>query len=507
MLTQKIPTIDNFLWDRAILWEKEKRLISTQGFLPYCQKYCRDNALTLAKHQIFMAEKLERVMNTPNSRLIIKTAPGHAKSTYASILAPTYFLGRFPRKNIIMTTHTQEFSDRWGRKCRGIIQEPSYQYIFNTGLSKESSAASRFDLENGSSYFGSGILGNFTGLRGDLIIGDDWYRGIEDADSEVIRQKIWDAWIWDLRTRLKPDGSIILIGTPWHEDDHFGRIMVSKDKDKWEIIELPALAKENDVLGRGIGAPLWPDYITLEMLHDIRDSLDIQDIRMWNSLYQVSPTIEDGNYLRKEWEQYVTYLPPHLDYYGASDYAVTDGKGDFTVHIIIGHDPKTDDIYIVDVWRKQSVSDVWVSAFFDLVKKYKPLVWAEESGQIIKTLDPYIKKEMKSPEQRYVLRHQFTSSTEKTARARSFQAYMAAGKVYILKDIWVEDLVKEMRSFPSGKNDDQVDALGLIGRMLNEMIKKVEKHEQKIHDGYESGKIILPGLDEKITESRTHKRI
>lgn len=483
----------------AALWERQKRLIYSGGFLPYCQKYCRENYLALAAHQAFMIDKLESAMTKPNSRLIIKMPPGHAKSTYSSILAPTYFLGRFPKKNIIMTTHTQEFSDRWGRKCRGLIQEPSYSYIFDTGLSKESSAASRFDLENGSSYFGSGILGNFTGLRGDLIIGDDWYRGIEDADSEVIRQKIWDAWIWDLRTRLKPGGSIILIGTPWHEDDHFGRIMISKDKDRWDIIELPALAIENDPLGRDKGTPLWPEYITLEMLTDIRDSLGKKDMRMWNSLYQVSPTNESGDYFQKEWEQYVSHVPPNLNYYGASDYAVTDGRGDYTVHAIIGHDTKNDDIYVIHIWRQQAESDIWVDEFLELVNEYKPLMWAEERGQIMSTLDPYIRKMFQNPKQRYVMREQFTSSAEKTARARSFQAYMSSGHVYFLKAEWTDDLMKELRSFPSGRHDDQVDALALIGRMLNEMVKKVEKTPKKAQDGYESGKLILPGLSDSIS--------
>lgn len=480
-----------------LIWERDKRLIHSQGFLPYCRKYCRDNDLILANHQIFMAHKLELAMTTSNSRLMIKMPPGHAKSTYSSILAPTYFLGRFPKKNIIMTTHTQEFSDRWGRRCRALIQEPSYRHIFNTTLSKESAAVSRFDLENGSSYFGSGILGNFTGLRGDLVIGDDWFRGIEDADSETIRQKIWNAYIWDLRTRLKPNGSIILIGTPWHEDDHFGRILLSNDKDKWDVIELPALAKEKDALDREIGEPLWPDYITMEMLIDIRDSLSKKDMRMWNSLYQVSPTSESGDYFHKEWEQYVNYLPANLDYYGASDYAVTDGRGDYTIHAIIGHDTKHDDIYVAHIWRAQVESNVWVDEFLDLVNEYEPLMWAEERGQIMSTLDPYIKKMFQQPKQRYVMRHQFTSSAEKTARARSFQAYMSSGHVYFLQAEWTDNLIKELRSFPSGRNDDQVDALGLIGRMLNEMVKTIEKTPRKEEYEFKSGMIMLPGLPER----------
>jgi predicted phage terminase large subunit-like protein len=487
------------------LLEREKRLIHAKGFLPYCQQYCRRNSLTLAKHHNYMAHKLEIAMTTPNYRLMIKMPPGHAKSTYASIVAPTYYLGKFPGNIVIMTTHTQDFSDDWGRTCRRIIAEDEYKYTFQTCLRSDSKAVSRFELMNGSKYFGAGIVGNLTGKRANLIIGDDWLRGIKDADSEVVRESIWKAYIWDLQNRLSPGGSIILIGTPWHEDDHFGRILTSNEAQDWDVIELPALIEtqdemKNDVLGRKMGEALWPDYITAESLMKKKNSLKKQDMRMWNSLYQVKPTMEEGDYFKRDWEQYVTYLPPNLNYYGASDYAVTDGEGDYTVHALIGHDTKTDEIYIAHIWRDRKESNVWVEEFLDLVNKYKPLMWAEESGQIMSTLDPYIKKMFQNPEQRYVMREQFTSTTKKTARARSFQAYMSSGAVYILKAPWTDNLVKELRAFPSGKNDDQVDALALIGRMLNEMVKTVEKPNKVFQDGYEAGKIILPGLDDNISK-------
>lgn len=485
-----------------IQWEWDKRLIQSDGFIPYCQAYCRRNELVMSPHQIYMANMLEKAMTTPNSRLMIKMPPGHAKSTYASILAPTYYLGRFPKKIVIMTTHTQDFSDDWGRTCRRIINDEEYQYTFNTSLRKDSQAVSRFELENGSKYYGASIVGNITGKRANLAIGDDWLRGIKDADSEVVRQSIWKAYIWDLKSRLSPNASIILIGTPWHEDDHFGKILLSKDKDNWDVIEMPAIIetqyeKDNDVLGRDFGEPLWPEYITKEMLTDIKDGLDKEDMRMWNSLFQVKPTFEGGGYFKREWLKTISRLPSGLSYYGGSDYAVSAGKGDYTVHAIIGYDPKNDDMYIVHIWREQAESNVWVDEFIELVEHYEPLVWAEESGQILKSLDPYIQKSMQN--RRYVMREQFSSTIDKTARARAFQAYMASGNVYILDRAWTEPLMKELLAFPSGKYDDQVDALSLVSRMLRDMYKTVEKDKKLAEYDYRDGKVILPGLEKKIS--------
>lgn len=478
--------------------ELQRRNINEGGFLSYCQAHCIQHDLTMARHHRFMVQKLERAMTVPGYNLMISMPPGHAKSTYASLLAPTYYLGKFPNKSVIMTTHTQEFSDQWGRDCRRIISSEEYQHYFQTSLRRDSSAASRFDLTNGSKYYGSGILGNVTGKRADLAIGDDWLRGIEDADSEVMRQKLWRAYLWDLNTRLKPGGSKIIIATRWHEDDPIGRILLSKDRENWDVINLPAIAEQEDILGRQPGEALWPDYITLKMLTDIRDSLNKEDIRMWNSLYQQKPTLDSGFYFIKEWMQYINKLPEGLDYYGASDYAVSEGKGDYTVHAIIGYDAKNDDIYIVKIWRERTTPDVWVEEFINLALHYKTLVWAEESGQIIKSVDPFIVKELRN-RNKFIFREQFTCAVDKAARARAFQAYMAQKKVYILNDDWTDELTKEMLAFPNGRHDDQVDALGLIGRLLKELVLRVEKKTKKAEYDYESGRLRLPDLNDDIS--------
>lgn len=489
-------------YSQKIRWEKDKRLIHSKGFLAYCQYHCKTQSQTISVHQRLMINVLEEAMTTPKARLIIKMPPRHGKSTFSSILAPSYYLGRFPGKNIIMTTHTQEFSDRWGRKCRSIIQDPFYQYVFKTSLSKTSSAAARFDLLNNSSYFASGILGNITGLGADLLIGDDWYRGREDADSEVIRQKIWEAYIWDLRTRLAPGGSVVLIGTPWHEDDHFERIIQSNDGHRWTVVELPALIetqeqKDTDILKRDIGHALWPAQYSADDLIEIRDSLNQEDLRMWNSLYQVKPTLNTGDYFLSEWIQRVNHVPSHLDYYGTSDYAVSHGKGDYTVHIVFGYDPKHNEIYIVDVWRKRTTTDVWIEQFIDLALEYNTLIWADEGGIIEKSLNSYIQKAM-NDRKVSIYRKAFTSTSDKSARAQNFRALMAQKKVFIKNAPWTDDLIKEMLAFPSGKHDDQVDALGLIGRLLRELFKTVEKSQKKEEYEYKSGTIILPGLDFKM---------
>lgn len=164
--------------------------------------------------------------------------------------------------------------------------------------------------------------------------------------------------------------------------------------------------------------------------------------------------------------------------YGASDYAVTADGGDYTVHGVVGVDPN-DDIYLLDWWRGQTSSDVWIEEFLRLVKRYKPLQWEEESGQILKSLDPFIIRRMRE-EKVYCFRKQVTSTSDKATRAQSIRGRMAMGKVYFPRNAsWSEPLISEMMKFPNGSHDDQVDVMGLIGRMLDTMIIGKEPVKKK----------------------------
>ena len=341
------------------------------------------------------------------------------------------------------------------------------------------------EVEDNHNFFANGILVHNCGII------DDPIRSREDADSERVRDKIWDWYVNDFCTRVKPGARKIIINTRWHEDDLSGRILMSNDRENWDVLSLPAIAEPGDLLGREPGEVLWPEYITQEMVYQTKA---ITDTRTWNSLYQQRPAADEGSYFKSEWLQFVDVIPKGLKIYGASDYAVSADRGDYTVHIVIGHDDVKDEIYVIDMWRQQTESNVWIENFINLCLKHEPLMWGEEQGQIIKSLNPFIEKEM-IRRRCFTFRQQFTSTHDKTVRARSIQAYMAQKRVFILNKAWTDDFIHEILKFPAGKFDDAVDAFGLIGRMLDEMMMRVEKVNKKDDYGYKSGRIMLPGLD------------
>ena len=390
---------------------------------------------------------------------MINMPPRHGKSELASRRFPAWFLGRHPTKSIIAASYNSDLASDFGRQVRNIVSSEEYKPLFSTALAEDSRAANRWNTSQGGSYVAAGVGTAITGRGADVFLIDDPIKDRQEADSEAQRQTVWDWYTSTAYTRLAPGGRIIDIQTRWHMDDLSGKLLEEQARggDKWDVLELPAINDD--------GLALWPDFYPLEALERIRTVLPARD---WSALYQQQPAPDEGDYFKREWFKWYTTAPNHLRTYGASDYAVTAKGGDYTVHVVAGVDPD-DNLYILDVWRSQSESHVWVESFIDLVAKHKPLNWGEEQGQIIKSLGPFIDKRMR--ERRiYCRREQMASVADKPTRARSFQARAAMGKVYLPHNApWVSDVLTEMLNFPVGKHDDAVDALGLIGRMLDTM--------------------------------------
>ncbi len=390
--------------------------------------------------------------------------PGSAKSTYGSKLFAAWFMANVS-SNVLAASHTTELAEKWGRWVRNCINEHSL--TLGISPSPDSQAAGRWSLTNGAEYYAAGVGTGIAGFRAKLGLIDDPIRSRQDADSELIRDRIWDWYINDFRTRLVPGAAQILIQTRWHEDDLAGRAL---QHSEWKVISLPAIAEDNDQLGREVGEPLWDDdaYGYGEQIQELRRNTPA---RTWSALYQQRPAPEEGDYFKAEWLRPYEKAPPldTLRVYGGSDYAVTADGGDFTVHAVVGIDPENR-MYLLDLWRKQASSDVWVEAFCDLVRQWKPIGWAEEHGQIKSGVGPFLEKRQRE-RKAYVHREQFPTRGDKAVRAQSIRGRMALEGLYVpINADWHPELRSELLSFPAGKHDDQVDALGLVGQLLDKML-------------------------------------
>jgi predicted phage terminase large subunit-like protein len=429
-----------------------------------------------SQHHECIIDALQRVEAGLCRRLIIQMPPRHGKSELASRRFPAWFMGKHPNEPLITASYGQELSSDFGREVRNIVNSPEYNSVFNNiKLSTDASAAHKWKIEgHRGEYFAVGIGTATTGRGAKILLIDDPHKNREEADSVLERQRVWDWYRSTAFTRLMPQGAIVLIMTRWHDDDLAGRLLKQAEEDPnippWEVLSLPAEAEENDPLGRALGEPLWPEWYNKA---DLMERRAVLGHREYMALYQQQPTTNEGNYFSLEWFKEYTRdtLPPRheLRFYGCSDYATSERRGtDWTVHTVFAIDMQ-DNIYVMAMWRERKQPKEWIENCIDLMAKYKPTAWAEERGQILNSVGPFLTERMRERGV-YCHREQFTPSRDKTVRARAIQGRAEMGMIYFPRHApWRADAIDELIKFPSAKHDDIVDTFSLLGLMLEKL--------------------------------------
>ena len=440
-----------------------------------------------AKHHRALAKVLEKVEKGHIPRLIVTLPPRHGKTELISRRFIPWLLGRDPYRNIIFATYNEPFSQDIGSDCRAIMQAPSYKQVFPK-FRFRAGGLSREKLQSGvggmAAFVGRG--GSITGRGADILIIDDPIKDAEEAQSPTLRAKLWDWFTQVAMTRLMTKfACVVVVHTRWHEDDMIGRITdpsnpcyAEDEAAKWKIINLPAIAGDEDPLGRKAGEALWPERFDLEFLNAAKQL----DPKGFSALYQQRPTPEDGDLFRADW--LVTYeksqLPQDLRIYAASDHAIGEDKSrnDATCMIIGGVDT-FGDLYILDVWWEKAGSDKQVEAMLKLAKQWKPVLWFAEKGHISKAIGPFLRKRMQE-DRTYFSIQEVTPVANKVQRAQSIMGRMSMKKVRFPRHAhWFMEARDQMLKFPNARHDDFVDALAWLGRAVNQMATpSVEKKKE-----------------------------
>ncbi|MGO1069309.1 hypothetical protein [Lysobacter sp. CA199] len=454
---------------------------------------------TVAAHHRLTMEAVERCIRKSMGRLMIFEPPGSAKSTYASVVAPSWAMGAFPGLRVLMTSYAGKPIIRHSKRARQIVASREYAAIWPDGsmspnsppppsalLCNGSNASDEWELGNGSGLFAAGILGGITSSRCDLGIIDDPVAGRQEAESPTTPETTRRAYDDDFLTRLKPHASVILIQTRWSENDLAGGLL-PKDYDgrsgiircrdgvDWEVLCIPAKAERlDDPLGRKVGEYLWPEYMPREhwAQHESKP-------RTWSSLYQQRPAPDSGIYFKRDWFEPYRYtrheLPKRLRFYLISDFAVTeeeiDNDPDYSEHGLWGVDA-AGEWWAVGWWSGQVETDESIDAAFEFIedKKRKPLRWIGEQGVIEKALGPHIRREMKK-RRAYVNRTLLPSLEDKVAKSRAFAALAQAGVVHFPVDCpWADAVIDQLCKFPAGRYKDKVDVCGMAGRAADSIV-------------------------------------
>jgi len=302
-------------------------------------------------HLAFTSYKIAHHVRKGNGRLAISMPPRHGKSRLVSEAAIPWFLEEFPEKHVILISYNGDKAQEWGRKARDIIR--NREDLFSVKVREDMARTDRFETDTGSEAHFVGINGGVTGKGGHLVIIDDYLKDITEALSPAHRERQWMQFLANLDTRLEPGATVIIVATRWHSDDLIGR--VTQRMEDWETISLPAIAMENDAIGREPGEPLFPERYDRARLDQIRRAR--AGTYLWEAMYQQQPFDEALGLTDPDWFPIIERLElgeeAKLDKARAWDLAATEEGGDYTVGALLGKDTATGACIIFNVKRKQ----------------------------------------------------------------------------------------------------------------------------------------------------------
>lgn len=301
----------------ALMEERDharKLVDAREHFIPYVKEVWP--GFIPGAHHTLMGETFERVVAGKSRRVIINMGPRHTKSELASVMLPSWFLGKKPNKKIIQTSNTEGLASGFGRRVRNIIggettetdddvKNTNYTEIFpNVKLAQDSKAAAGWHTNYGGEYFAIGVNGRVTGKGADLAIIDDPHSEQEAKQAEyspAIFDSVYDWYTSGIRQRLQPGGAIIIVMTRWSRRDLTGRLIdkmqqraANDSGDQWEVIELPAILDE----GLPTERAMWPGFWSLKELQDTREEIGPLKFK---AQYQQQPTSEQSAILKRDY--------------------------------------------------------------------------------------------------------------------------------------------------------------------------------------------------------------
>lgn len=442
-----------------------------------------------APHLSMIAAQLELVERGELKRLIVNLPPRHGKSLLCSSIFPAWYLGRHPRRNVIMATHSAELSERNSRAARSLVQDS--RWPFDSHLSSDSSSASRWNLDKGGGVYACGLGGSVTGRGANVLIIDDLQH---DSGSDGDREAAWQ-WFCEIATpRLEPSGAIVAIGTRFAEDDVFGRLLDGSDAGEWTVLRLPALAEEGDPMGRSAGEPLWPERMAAAEFASRRRSMGS---RWFECQFQQNPVPHEGNLIRSEWIQRYDQPPDEFTkVVCALDAAAKVGvANDYSAIVKIGIAKGA--FYVLDVWRAKVEFPALIRRVAALGDETpKPSAIYVEDASNATALIQALKREAHLP----IV--PVTAKGSKVSRVEGITGTLEAKKVFIPKEApWLIDFERELLSFPASKHDDMVDALTLA---LSQLTGRNLPSNWWFEFGNPAENRYFFGDDDKSPESESH---
>jgi len=413
----------------------------------------------IGAHHQKLANIFEAIAKGEKKRVIVNIAPRHGKSELISYLAPAWFLGKYPHKKVIMASHTADLAVNFGRRVRNLVGSDAYKDIFpQVELQADSKSASRWGTNFNGEYFAIGVGGALAGRGADLFIIDDPH---SEQDAKLGRADVFKpAWEWFQSgplQRLMPGGAIIVVMTRWSKLDLTGEIinqMVKNEEvDDWEVVEFPAIIEDK----QGELASLWPEFWPLNELLSKKAALDV---RYWNSQYMQNPVSEEGALIKREWWKiWEKEDPPQCEFtimtLDAAQEANTraDYNALLTWGVFFNEEVNNYNIILLNAIKKRLEFPDLKELVLEEYKEWEPDSFIVEKKSNGAALYQEFRR-MGVPVS------EFTpgKGQDKISRVNAVSDLFRSGIVWAPDRRWAKEVIEECNDFPSGANDDLVDA-------------------------------------------------
>ena len=449
--------------ENATIEEKElaRRILSRRRLIWFIKRF--EPEYKAGWIHIDICTRLEKFLKDAadgkSPRLMIFMPPRHGKSEIVSKKLPAWALGQNPGLEFIAASYAVSLPMVFSRHVRSLLRDIRYKNIFpDTRLDPDNQNVEGWMTTKGGMYMPAGVGGGITGKGADIMAIDDPIKGADEADSEALRDKVWDWYSSEAYTRLSPKSGVIVVQTRWSDDDLSGRLLqqmkdnkkeldetkealladieeiedetkqyvalkalepelleLENSMDNWDVVSYPAINDEDEwkepdgkivsipqssdaKLLRKKGEPLHPARFPLARLKRIKKTLQP---RHWSALYQQNPIPEEGLYFKKDMFRYEPVLPDWREWRVIITGDLAIGKNDtndYTVFICAALDPE-DVLHVLDMIRGRWDTFEQADALMGFYGKYstgidKPIVGIE-AGQLEKALMPVLNKLMR----------------------------------------------------------------------------------------------------------------
>ena len=463
--------------------------------------------LKCPKHIKFIADKIQEKLEIKTDKyklLTISVPPRHGKTLLISKHCVPWYLGNFPKNRVILTSYSSDLSDENSDFAKDIFSHWG-PLLWNSHPSKSLYNRSKWNTTLGGGCISAGVGGSIIGFGADLFIIDDYFKGNEESESKAARDKLWSKWQSIIGTRLHPGCLVIILATRWNSDDLIGRLLdQAKLEGKefpfdYEHINLPAIANENDPLGRQEGEALWPERYNLRLLNAIKK---IVGPYWWSSEFQGDPVKAGGNLFKSQNFRYYTIdrLTNNFECWRIGvDEPIRVNRSDLKIASIV--DPalemkKKNDPCGIHAWGYSRKHKIWLllDRFRDKIEHQKISNFAlnfslknnasyilVENEKLGKVLVKNSAGNDKIGGKKIPFKEVPTKGQDKYTRAVPMATYFENERVFLPKDApWILEYEKYLKDFPTGGNDEDAD-LSAYAATMEDQISVAEALANYMH--------------------------